>query len=73
MIGLDWAFLNGKGAGDAEAGPRAEDGQRQGEEVVLAVADADTGAMRGAPKPGRRADPALRQPLWRLSRAFSSR
>eukprot|EP00959_Pyramimonas_sp_CCMP1952_P271546 5676904-Pyramimonas_sp.AAC.1 len=57
VIGLDLAFFNGEAADAAGAGPRAEDGHGQGEEVVLVVADADTGAMGSAPKPDRRADP----------------
>eukprot|EP00959_Pyramimonas_sp_CCMP1952_P127386 2664412-Pyramimonas_sp.AAC.1 len=47
----------GEAADAVEAGPRAEDGQRQDEEVVLVVADADAGAMRGVPETDRRADP----------------
>eukprot|EP00959_Pyramimonas_sp_CCMP1952_P335649 7028199-Pyramimonas_sp.AAC.1 len=52
-IGLDLAFFKGEAAAAVDAGPRAEDSQRQGEEVVLVVADADAGAMRSVPKSDR--------------------
>eukprot|EP00959_Pyramimonas_sp_CCMP1952_P104480 2183972-Pyramimonas_sp.AAC.1 len=70
VIGLDLAFFKGEAADADVAGPRAEDGQRQDEEVVL-VADADTGATRSVPKPDRRADPYTVAATVAFIRSFS--